>query len=97
MTTRPDSHEIPGAWATPGNSGDPQLAHARVAAMVARFTDVSDLMVSVADLKALLRINDAVRSAVVTELRSLVHEMQHRTVDIEDVEARIKQIGEGQS
>lgn len=54
VPVRPDSHEIPGAWATPGLAGDTRHARARIAAMVDRFSDVSDLMVSVADLRALV-------------------------------------------
>jgi hypothetical protein len=56
VPVRPDSHEIPGAWATPGLAGDTRHARARVAAMIDRFSDVSDLMVSVADLRALVAL-----------------------------------------
>jgi len=54
MTT--DNHEIPGAWATPGLASDTRHARARVTAMINRFTEVSDLMVSKADLRALVAL-----------------------------------------
>jgi hypothetical protein len=54
----PDDHEIPGAWATPGHATDPLFARLRFAALVARFTDATDLMVAKADLAAFLVQHD---------------------------------------
>lgn len=58
MTDTPNPHtqlsQIPGSWATPGHESDSQFARQRVTALVERFTDTSDVMVSRADLAALL-------------------------------------------